>query len=136
MEKEVLKVRQDIYAPLFRIHKQEVYSSYVLLPTKAMPDVSYRGNNSTSRPFLPLFYYFFRFLRLPVLYNKKYQPQFLPNVFRDMPCSPVPENFCFFNMFVTVSLSIPKTRPVSLVPEPFVTIAMTFSSIPGSHALY
>ena len=96
MEKEVLKVRQDIYVPLFRTDKQEVYSSYVLLPTKAIPDVSYRDNNSTSRPFLLLFYYFFPFRRLPVLYNKKYQPQFLPNVFRDMPCSPVPENFCFF----------------------------------------
>ena len=46
------------------------------------------------------------------------------------------KTFVFFNMFVTVSLSIPKTRPVSLVPEPFVTIAMTFSFIPGSHALY
>ena len=93
MEKEVLKVRQDIYALLSRICKQEAYSSYVLLPTKAISNVLCHDKNSTFRPFLPLFYYFFRFLRLPVLCNKKYQSQFLPIVFRDILCSPVPENF-------------------------------------------
>ena len=48
-------------------------------------------------PHLVHFYLcFITFFVSPVLYNKKYQSQFLPNVFQDMPCSLVPENFCFF----------------------------------------